>query len=75
MGLYIMARAGIPIKDAPLFWRRMAAESPASIGNNHAASHPPTSYRMLALDKAVGEIENKRASGQALVPEMKKPAN
>lgn len=71
VGLYIMGRAQIPIKDAPLFWRRMAAESPGNIGNNHGASHPPTNYRMLALDKAVREIDDKKARGVALNPELK----
>lgn len=71
VGLYIMARAGQPIREAPLFWRRMAAESPASIGNNHAASHPPTSYRLLALDKTVQEIETLQKAGKPLLPRMK----
>lgn len=71
VGLYILARAGVPIKEAPLFWRRMAAQSPGRISNTHAASHPATSYRMVALSKAAAEIENKRASGLALMPRMK----
>ena len=74
VGLYVMARANEPIKEAPKFWRRMAAESPANITNTHNASHPATSYRMLALDKTVEEIEAKRAAGKPLTPELKEPA-
>ena len=74
VGLYILARAAVPIKDAPLFWRRMAAESPGSIGNSHSASHPATSYRMVALQKAVEEIERKRSAGLALLPQMRDAA-
>ena len=71
VGLYIMANAGMPIDEAPLFWRRMAAEYPASIRSNHAASHPSTSYRMVALENAVREIKGKIAAHQALLPNMK----
>lgn len=71
VGLYIMANAGLPIDDAPLFWRRMAAEHPGSIKSNHAASHPSTAYRMVALENAVKEIDVKRAAGEPLRPNMK----
>jgi predicted Zn-dependent protease len=71
VGLYIMARAELPIKDAPKFWRRMAAEVPSSIAGSGSATHPATSYRMLALDKTVTEIEQKRVASQSLTPQLK----
>jgi hypothetical protein len=71
VGLYIMANAGFPIDEAPLFWRRMAAAHPGSIKANHAASHPSTAYRMVALENAVKEIDAKRAANVALRPNMK----
>lgn len=71
VGLYIMANAGFPIDEAPLFWRRMAAAHPGSIKANHAASHPSTAYRMVALENAVKEIDAKRAAGGPLRPNMK----
>lgn len=71
VGLYILANAGLPIEDAPNFWRRMAAEHPGSIKSNHAASHPSTSYRMVALENAVKEIGAKRAAGEPMRPNMK----
>ncbi|MBS7808166.1 M48 family metalloprotease [Variovorax sp. PCZ-1] len=72
VGLYVLARAGIEIKDAPKFWRRMAAANPAGISQRGMiASHPATSARFVALEKTVQEIEAKRASGQALNPELK----
>jgi hypothetical protein len=67
----MLARTGYSIKDAPKFWRRMAASNPTSIKGSHSASHPSTAYRMVALDAAVNEIESKRAIGVALVPEKK----
>jgi hypothetical protein len=70
VGLYVMAQTGMPIADAPKFWRRMAAAHPASIKSNHSASHPSTAYRMVALEAAVIEVEAKRAKGEALVPNM-----
>lgn len=72
VGLYVLARAGIEIKDAPKFWRRMAAANPAGISQRGMiASHPATSVRFVALEKTVQEIEAKRAAGQPLNPELK----
>lgn len=71
VGLYILANAGLAIDDAPLFWRRMAAAHPGSIRSNHAASHPSTAQRMVALESAVREINAKRAAGGVLRPNMK----
>lgn len=72
VGLYIMAIAGLPIENAPKFWRRMAAEHPGSIKTNHAATHPATSERFLTLEATVKEIHGKKANGSPLVPELKK---
>jgi Zn-dependent protease with chaperone function len=72
VGLYVLARAGIAIQDAPKFWRRMAAANPGGISQRGMiASHPATSARFVALEKTVQEIEAKRAAGQPLVPELK----
>jgi predicted Zn-dependent protease len=68
-GLYLAARAGFNIADAPDFWRRMAAEHPGSIKKNFAASHPSSPERYLALENAVKEIESKREHGDSLLPE------
>ena len=71
VGLYIMANSGLPITDAPKFWRRMAAAFPSNIKTNYSASHPSTSYRMVALEEAVREIDGKIAKNEALLPNMK----
>lgn len=71
VGLYIMANAGLPIAEAPKFWRRMAAAHPANIKTNHSASHPSTSYRMVALEATVKEIDEKVARKEPLIPNMK----
>ena len=71
VGLYLMANAGLPIDDAPRFWRRMAAAHPQSIKTNHAASHPSTSYRMVALEETVKEIQGKISRAEPLLPNMK----
>lgn len=74
VGLYVVARAGLPIADAPKFWRRMAAANPQGINpRSHNTSHPATSERFIALAKTVQEIEAKKAAGQPLVPELKRP--
>ena len=75
VGLYVMARTGVAIDDAPRFWRRMGAANPSAIGNkSHTASHPSTAERMLALEKAVVEIKEKQSKGLPLVPEKKAEA-
>ncbi len=70
VGVYLLERAGIDTAGAADFWRRMAAEHPANIRNNHSASHPATSRRFIAIEQTVEEIAAKRASGQALKPNM-----
>jgi len=41
VGLYILAKAGLPIDEAPKFWRRMAIAHPANIKTNHLQATPP----------------------------------
>ncbi|MCG2592917.1 M48 family metallopeptidase [Ramlibacter sp. XY19] len=72
VGLYMMANSGYAINDAPKFWRRMAMTSPGSIKQNSLlASHPSTSYRMVALEETAKEIEQKRVEAVALLPARK----
>lgn len=71
VGLYLMANAGLPIDDAPRFWRRMAAAHPQNIKSNYSASHPSTSYRMVALEETAKEIKDKQSRKEALLPNMK----
>jgi hypothetical protein len=68
VGLYMMENSGYPIADAAKFWRRMAAANPGTIKGTHAASHPPTPYRFVALEEAAKEIQLKRSTSAALVP-------
>lgn len=72
VGLYLTARAGFKIDSAPQFWRRMGVRHPGNIKTNHAASHPATPYRFIALEKTVGEIRRKQKDGLPLVPEKAK---
>ncbi|TAH33114.1 MAG: PDZ domain-containing protein [Alphaproteobacteria bacterium] len=69
VGLYLTARGGYDIEDAPNFWRRMAIESPASIKDSHTSSHPATPERFLALESTVKEIESKLSSKRKLEPD------
>lgn len=71
VGLYMLASAGYSVPDAPKFWRRMAAAHPGNIKGTHTASHPATSYRMVALEEAAKEIDLKRSSRAALLPTRK----
>ena len=69
VGLYVMARAGYTIDDAPTFWRRMAVENPDSI--TMVTTHPATPERFLALAATIKEIKAKQAAHQPLVPNEK----
>ncbi len=74
VGLYIMARAGLPLENASLFWRRMAAEQPASIASSHTATHPATPARFQAIEQTIAEIRARQQAGQPLLPERRQPA-
>ena len=71
VGLYIMARAGGDIDNAPQFWRRMATLSPAAIQSSHMSTHPATPERFVALEETVKEIKTKQAAGKPLEPNLK----
>ncbi len=71
LGLYIMARAGEPLDHLEDFWRRMAAEDPASNKDSIFRTHPISAERTLALRQAIDEVETKRQTGQPLLPEYK----
>jgi hypothetical protein len=63
VGLYLTARAGYDISQAPEFWRRF----PAAAGDL-AWSHPAAVERAAALAATRDEIFAKRTSGQPLIP-------
>lgn len=69
VGVYVQALAKQPIENVANFWRRMAAEHPGGIKENHGASHPSTPERFISIEKTVEEIRNKQKAGFALVPD------
>ncbi len=71
VGLYILARAGGDIDNAPQFWRRMATLSPAAIQSSHLSTHPGSPERFVALEATVKEIKAKKAAGLPLTPNLK----
>lgn len=71
VGLYIMARAGLDITGAEMFWRRMAVEHPSSINSNHTSTHPATAERFISIETTIEQIESKQQNGDELLPNMK----
>jgi len=69
VGVYVQALAKQPIENVANFWRRMAAEHPGGIKENHGASHPSTPERFISIEKTVQEIRNKEKAGFPLVPD------
>jgi len=70
VGLYYMHAADLPLQGTAHFWRSMAVEHPGSIQSNHAASHPATPQRFLAISKTIDEINDKIAAGVAVSPNI-----
>lgn len=68
VGVYYLARANAPFTNASMFWRRMAAENPASIPGSYQATHPSTAQRFSQLEGAIKEIRLKQESGATLDP-------
>lgn len=69
IGLYMLARAGYKIEDAPGFWRKMAQNNPKGIYNR--TTHPTTPERYVSLEKTIKEIRKKQAAGARLLPNIK----
>lgn len=72
VGMYILARAGLPLESAPNLWRHFAQINPAAI--SYASSHPTTAERFVRLNMALDEINEKREKGAELLPEVKEPS-
>lgn len=68
VGLYILARAGYDIEQAPEFWRLMSIKSPNAI--YRTTTHPTNPARSLAMEKTIAEIKAKQAAGQKLLPNI-----
>lgn len=69
VGLYILARAGFKIEDAPMFWREMSLASPDAI--YVSTTHPNNPQRTIEMDKTVREIRAKQQQGLPLLPNIK----
>ncbi len=69
VGLYILARAGYKIEDAPSFWRAMSMQVPQAI--YVTSTHPNNPSRTLAMQNAVAEINAKKAANKPLLPNIK----
>lgn len=68
IGMYILARAGYTIEDAPGFWRAMSLNAPQAV--YATSTHPNNPSRTVAMEKTVVEINAKKAAGQPLVPNI-----
>lgn len=69
VGLYIMARAGVPLETGPNLWRHFAHINPRAI--SYASTHPTTAERFVRLRNTLREIEAKRREGRELMPEIR----
>lgn len=70
VGLYILARSGYKIDEAPQFWRVMSQAEPDAI--YISTTHPSNPERTIQMEKTVAEIHAKQQAGQPLFPNIKK---
>jgi predicted Zn-dependent protease len=68
IALYFLYRAQFDIDNSANFWRRMSAENPGSIKQNHNSTHPSTPERYLRIEKTIEEIYAKEKNGEAVKP-------
>lgn len=68
VGLYILARAGFKIEEAPDFWRMMSIAEPRSV--YISTTHPNNPTRTIEMQKAVAEIRAKQQAGSPLIPNV-----
>ncbi len=68
LALYMVARAGYDIDNAPAFWQKLASQYPSSVLNGYTAIHPDTPTRLAAMEKTIADIKSKRGSKTALRP-------
>ena len=72
VGLYILARAGYPIEEAPDFWRIMSVSEPQAI--YVTSTHPNNPSRTIAMEKTILEIRAKQKANQPLLPNIRPKA-
>lgn len=68
IGLYILARAGYQIEEAPNFWRAMSQYDPQGIYAR--STHPTNAERFVVMRKTINEIRSKQKLGMPLLPEF-----
>jgi hypothetical protein len=68
LGIYLAARAGYDIDDAPGFWKRLADRVPPTVLNGYNANHPALPARLAATEKAIAEVKARRSAKKPLVP-------
>jgi len=69
VGLYILARAGFKLEDAPMFWREMSLAEPDAI--YISTTHPNNPQRTIEMEKTVAEIRAKQKQGLPLLPNIR----
>lgn len=70
IALYILARAGYKIEQAPDFWRAMSQFDPTGI--YASTTHPTNAERFVVMRKTIAEIRAKQKKRQPLLPEFLK---
>ena len=68
LAVYLLARANYNLDGASAFWKRLAANHPATVLKGYVANHPATAIRVAAIDKAVAELKAKQAAKKPLLP-------
>ena len=72
VAMYLLARSSWPLGEIPGLWRRVAQYDPHSI--KYAGVHPTSKERLVRLEQAEREVQQRVARREALQPEPRRGA-
>jgi hypothetical protein len=70
VGLYLMARAGFEVEEAPQFWDTLVERDPSGSEYSALAYETDMPHRKAAMRNTIQEIEEKRSRGAPLMPDL-----
>jgi predicted Zn-dependent protease len=64
LGMYAAHQAGFNVEAAPALWERFAVATPESMNDSFFKNHPPSTERLVRVQKTVEEIRQGRTVQQ-----------
>ena len=73
VGMYMLERAGVAVEHVSTFWKQMSVKRPLRRNRAVFPTHPIPAERIANIRAAQEEIRQKKESGDALLPERRRP--